>query len=201
MVIIKKRNSSTIPFGYVLSHGKLEPLESQLRELDEIKEKILNGTLSLRNASVALQKKTSRKISHVGLRKILGAKYSESKKIIKEKKIQIKEEKKRIIELKKNQIKEEKKITRGIKKKEQILKNKEKRRIYYQKNKKKIKEITSKWNKKNIDRLKKYRKDYYEKNREKILDYSKIYSHKNAVKIKKYYLTKDNDIKKKKSLW
>ena len=65
MVIIKKRNSSTIPFGYILSHGELEPLESQLIALKETKQRVLDGIISLRAGTVELKNKTGKSFANI----------------------------------------------------------------------------------------------------------------------------------------
>ena len=71
--MLKKRTTSTIPFGYKESDEKgfLEPIESELDALKETKQHILNGSLSLRGASEQLEHKTGRKLSFVGLKKIV----------------------------------------------------------------------------------------------------------------------------------
>ena len=71
--MLKKRTTSTIPFGYRESDEKgfLEPIETELTALKETKQHILNGSLSLRGASEQLEHKTGRKISYVGLKKIV----------------------------------------------------------------------------------------------------------------------------------
>ena len=65
-----KRRTSTIPFGYKLAEDTtyLEPIQEELDALDEAK-KYLNNC-SYREVATWLQRKTGRKISHVGLRKL-----------------------------------------------------------------------------------------------------------------------------------
>ena len=65
-----KRRTSTIPFGYKLAEDPtyLEPIQEELDALDEAK-KYLNNC-SYREVATWLQRKTGRKISHVGLRKL-----------------------------------------------------------------------------------------------------------------------------------
>ena len=72
-VMLTKRKTSTIPFGYkeASEKGFLEPIPEQIKELEETKKHILNGSLSLRGASEQLEHKTGRKISYVGLKKIV----------------------------------------------------------------------------------------------------------------------------------
>mgnify|MGYP004009008471 FL=1 len=69
----KKRISRTIPFGYkVLKNKKLlYPIKSQLNTLKRIKQKILNGQISLRQGSIELKKKTGRSLSAPFLSKTL----------------------------------------------------------------------------------------------------------------------------------
>lgn len=70
---LKRRTTSTIPFGYRESNveGFLEPINEQLDALKETKEHIINGSLSLRGAAEQLSYSTGRKISAVGLKKIV----------------------------------------------------------------------------------------------------------------------------------
>ena len=85
------RKTSTIPFGYKLSVDQkiLLPINKELRELDNVKKEVLKGNISLRKASIILFNRTGRKISHVGLRKILDKHYIKSKKIIDSRKKEI----------------------------------------------------------------------------------------------------------------
>ena len=71
---LKRRTTSTIPFGYKESEevqGFLEPIPEQLEALEEVKGYILNGSLSRRGAAEQLQYKTGRGMSAVGLKKIV----------------------------------------------------------------------------------------------------------------------------------
>ena len=70
---LKRKTSSTIPFGYRESdvEGFLEPIENEIQALSETKEHIMNGSLSLRGAAEQLSYKTGRSISAVGLKKIV----------------------------------------------------------------------------------------------------------------------------------
>jgi len=200
----KKRTSSTIPFGYKFSKDKklLIPNTNELERLNEVKKLVLKGKFTLRFAASYLQEKTNRKISHVGLRKILDSDYLKSKESIKNEKIRILEEKNRVKEKKKQIIKEQKKKDKEKRKKENYLKMLEKQKLYRQENKEKIRRSQLIYQNKNKEKLQKYREKYYQKNKDKILVKLKEYSTKNVVKRKKYYLMKDNDIKKtKKSLW
>ena len=68
-----RRSSSTIPFGYALNEDNeelLNPIPEQLVELDKMVTMINQKTLSLREASLFLEHKTGRCISHMGLKKI-----------------------------------------------------------------------------------------------------------------------------------
>ena len=71
--MLKKRTTSTIPFGYKESDEKgfLEPIESELTALKETKQHILDGSLSLRGASEQLEHKTGRKLSFISKKKIV----------------------------------------------------------------------------------------------------------------------------------
>jgi len=70
---LKRRTTSTIPFGYRESEtveGFLEPIENEIKALAETKEHIMNGSLSLRGAE-QLEYSTGRRISAQGLKKIV----------------------------------------------------------------------------------------------------------------------------------
>tara|TARA_R100000935_G_scaffold54237_1_gene82836 strand:- start:568 stop:792 length:225 start_codon:yes stop_codon:yes gene_type:complete len=71
--MLKRRSSSTIPFGYVLSEDTkfLEEVPEQLSILQEIKPLIKERSLSLREGAIWLEHKTGRKLSHAGLKKIV----------------------------------------------------------------------------------------------------------------------------------
>ena len=64
-----KRRTSTIPFGYKLSDDPkyLEPIQTELDALEEAKQ--FTNNCSYREVATWLERKTGRKISHVGLRK------------------------------------------------------------------------------------------------------------------------------------
>ena len=70
---LKRKTSSTIPFGYRESdvEGFLEPIENEIQALTETKEHTMNGSLSLRGAAEQLEYDTGRKISAEGLRKLV----------------------------------------------------------------------------------------------------------------------------------
>ena len=71
--MLKRRTSSTVPFGYVLSEDPLflEEVPEQIKVLDEIKPLIKEKALSLREGALWIEHKTGRKLSHMGLKKIV----------------------------------------------------------------------------------------------------------------------------------
>ena len=69
-----RRSSSTITFGYKLSErdsAHLEEIPEQLSVLKEIVSLVKEKVLSLREGSAWIEHKTGRKLSHVGLKKII----------------------------------------------------------------------------------------------------------------------------------
>jgi hypothetical protein len=67
-----KRSSSTIPFGYKLKEDNtLEPVEKELEVLKEMKDGVKAGAFSLRGAVEILESQTGRKLSAMGLKKII----------------------------------------------------------------------------------------------------------------------------------
>ena len=75
---LKRRTSSTVPFGYELSEKDsqyLEPIEKQLVALETVEEMILNEELSLRDGCYWLEDYTGRSLSPAGLKKIIDNKY------------------------------------------------------------------------------------------------------------------------------
>jgi hypothetical protein len=68
-----KRNSSTIPFGYKLSNDNktLEVVDKEVSALNEMKEGVKSGAFSLRGAVEILEHQTGRKLSAMGLKKII----------------------------------------------------------------------------------------------------------------------------------
>ena len=68
-----KRSSSTIPFGYKLKEDTktLEPIEKELSVLKEMKDGVKSGAFSLRGAVEILEHQTGRKLSAMGLKKII----------------------------------------------------------------------------------------------------------------------------------
>ena len=68
-----RRNSSTIPFGYKLStdNKTLEKVDKELSSLNEMKDGVRSGAFSLRGAVEILEHQTGRKLSPMGLKKII----------------------------------------------------------------------------------------------------------------------------------
>ena len=68
-----RRNSSTIPFGYKLSSDNktLEKIDKELSSLNEMKDGVKSGAFSLRGAVEILEHQTGRKLSPMGLKKII----------------------------------------------------------------------------------------------------------------------------------
>ena len=68
-----RRNSSTIPFGYKLStdNKTLEKVDKEISALSEIKDGVKSGAFSLRGAVEILEHQTGRKLSPMGLKKII----------------------------------------------------------------------------------------------------------------------------------
>ena len=69
-----RRTSSTIPFGYELSEADkslLIAIPDQIEALDETKTLVKDKVLSLREATTWLEYKPGRKLSPVGLKKII----------------------------------------------------------------------------------------------------------------------------------
>ena len=75
---LKRRTSSTVPFGYELSENDshyLEPVEKQLVALETVEEMIVNEEISLRDGCYWLEDYTGRSLSPAGLKKIIDNKY------------------------------------------------------------------------------------------------------------------------------
>ena len=68
-----KRNSSTIPFGYKLGEDNktLEIVDKEVSALKEMKDGVKSGAFSLRGAVEILEHQTGRKLSAMGLKKII----------------------------------------------------------------------------------------------------------------------------------
>jgi hypothetical protein len=70
--MMHKRRSSTIPYGYKLNADKsLEPVEKEIKALEDAKEGVKAGAFSLRGAVEILEHQTGRKLSAMGLKKII----------------------------------------------------------------------------------------------------------------------------------
>ena len=79
-ILKKKKISSTVPFGYEVSHENpkfLEEIPEQLEVLKEMKGLVTDKVLSLREASSWIEHKTGRYLSHVGLKKIIDNEHNE----------------------------------------------------------------------------------------------------------------------------
>ena len=77
-VDLKRRTSSTVPFGYKLTENDdhyMEPVEKQLEALQAVEEMVVNEELSLRDGCYWLENHTGRKISPAGLKKIIDKKH------------------------------------------------------------------------------------------------------------------------------
>jgi len=70
---MKRRSSSTIPFGYQLMEDgeHLEEIEVELKALNKIIPLVKNKVISLREGATWLEYDTGRPISHTGLNKIV----------------------------------------------------------------------------------------------------------------------------------
>tara|TARA_B100000959_G_scaffold61969_1_gene65270 strand:- start:3641 stop:3913 length:273 start_codon:yes stop_codon:yes gene_type:complete len=70
---MRRRNSSTIPFGYKLldDNKTLEKVDKEISALNEIKDGVKAGAFSLRGGVEILQHQTGRKLSAMGLKKII----------------------------------------------------------------------------------------------------------------------------------
>lgn len=68
-----RRNSSTIPFGYKLDvdDKTLLPIVKEIESLNEMKDGVKSGAFSLRGAVDILEHQTGRKLSAMGLKKIM----------------------------------------------------------------------------------------------------------------------------------
>jgi len=75
--ILKRRTSSTVPFGYELSEDSeyLQPVEEELEALQAVEEMVVEEQLSLRDGCYWLENQTGRRISAPGLKKIIDKKY------------------------------------------------------------------------------------------------------------------------------
>ena len=71
--MINRRSSSTIPFGYKLNSDNktLEEVPEQLEALNKAKQNVKKGAYSLRGAVEMLEHSTGRKLSAMGLKKMI----------------------------------------------------------------------------------------------------------------------------------
>jgi hypothetical protein len=76
-----RRNSSTIPFGYKLDVDAktLVPVAKEIDSLNEMKDGVKSGAFSLRGAVDILEHQTGRKLSAMGLKKIIDKDNSKEK--------------------------------------------------------------------------------------------------------------------------
>ena len=73
-MVMQRRSSSTIPFGYRLNeedNKTLEPIQLQLDTLKVVTALVTSESLSLREGSQWIEHKTGRPLSHVGLKSII----------------------------------------------------------------------------------------------------------------------------------
>ena len=72
-MVMQRRSSSTIPFGYKLAEDNktLEPVKLELDTLRVVTALVTSESLSLREGSQWIEHKTGRPLSHVGLNKII----------------------------------------------------------------------------------------------------------------------------------
>ena len=75
---LKRRTSSTVPFGYKL-HEKderyMEPIDKQLEALEAVEGMVVKEQISLRDGCDWLENYTGRSITPMGLKKIIDRKY------------------------------------------------------------------------------------------------------------------------------
>jgi len=75
---LKRRTSSTVPFGYKL-HEKderyMEPINKQIEALEAVEDMIVKEEISLRDGCDWLENYTGRSITPMGLKKIIDKKY------------------------------------------------------------------------------------------------------------------------------
>tara|TARA_R100000808_G_C2145239_1_gene153072 strand:+ start:103 stop:384 length:282 start_codon:yes stop_codon:yes gene_type:complete len=75
---LKRRTSSTVPFGYKLSKDDsryMQPVQKELDALTAVEEMVVNEEISLRDGCYWLENHTGRRISPAGLKKIIDNKY------------------------------------------------------------------------------------------------------------------------------
>ena len=71
--MMNRRSSSTIPFGYKLNSDNktLEEIPEEIKALNEAKDGVKKGAYSLRGAVEILESNTGRKLSAMGLKKMI----------------------------------------------------------------------------------------------------------------------------------
>ena len=75
---LKRRKSSTVPFGYELSKEDaqyIEPIPKQIEALEAVEDMIVKEEISLRDGCDWLENYTGRSITPMGLKKIIDKKY------------------------------------------------------------------------------------------------------------------------------
>ena len=79
--MMNRRNSSTIPFGYKLSSDNktLEEVPQEIKALQDAKEGVKAGAFSLRGAVEIMESQTGRRLSAMGLKKIIDKDSSKQK--------------------------------------------------------------------------------------------------------------------------
>ena len=109
MINTKKRISRTIPFGYKVVKDKklLYPIKSQLDALEKIKQKIVDGHISLRQGSKEVKKKTGRSLSAPFLSKTIKKNNPKWYIKLKKQKDKLQKNKNKLIILKKKKLKKE----------------------------------------------------------------------------------------------
>ena len=76
--MLKRRTSSTVPFGYKLNDKDskyMEPIEDELEALEAVEGMVVNEEISLRDVCYWLENHTGRSITPMGLKKIIDKKY------------------------------------------------------------------------------------------------------------------------------
>lgn len=74
---MKRKLKGRLPFGYSQTEdGFLEEIPEELEALDEIKELVSDGSISLRDGASWVGHKTGRYISHQGLKNVIKERYS-----------------------------------------------------------------------------------------------------------------------------
>ena len=77
-VDLKRRTSSTVPFGYRLNDNDskyMEPIEDELEALEAVEGMVVKEEISLRDGCYWLENHTGRSITPMGLKKIIDKKY------------------------------------------------------------------------------------------------------------------------------